>query len=208
MASSNSRFFNLEYDQAAQSGATCPYCCQTLDLLAPGTAAPSGIRLPPEKPLPSGVRPLAAGDDLAGRSAPRAICRRCQLLFDGEAGLPGLGEEDRRRVLVAAYRARRAHDRFRMGHEERFRAVTELAEAFVGLGGAPGVRPFSAAILHNWACEQSLDEGLRAAVGFVLHVADAGAPWRLRFEVVGAMKAWDTAQRAVFVEWARRPWWA
>ena len=86
-------------------------------------------------------------------------------------------------------------------------AFTSVGE-LVGLAGAPGVRPFAANTLHNWACEQPLSEGVRAAIAFVLHVADAGARWKLRFEVVGAMKVWDTAQRAVFVEWARLPWWA
>ncbi|HEX6239874.1 MAG TPA: hypothetical protein VFZ61_03225 [Polyangiales bacterium] len=129
-------------------------------------------------------------------------------MFEGDATPLDLSEEDRRRVLLAGYRARRAHDRFRVDHAERFRAVTELAEAFVSLAGAPGVRPFDARTLHDWAVEQPLDEAARCAVAFILHVADAGTRWRLRFEVMQAMRCWDTAQRAVFVEWARRPWWA
>jgi hypothetical protein len=197
MASSNARFSDGGHGHS-QPGATCPYCSQTLDSLAPA----------PDSALASGIRPLGAGADLPTRAAPRSICRRCQFLFEGDAVPAGLSEEDRRRVLIAAYRARRAHDRFLVGHEERFRAVSELAEAFVGLSAAPGVRPFSATTLHNWACEQPLDDAQRAAVAFVLHVADAAARWKLRFEVVAAMKCWDTAQRAVFVEWARRPWWA
>jgi len=192
----NQRPSNREQDDAQRSGATCPYCSQPLSMLAPDSAPPSGVRA------------LGAPQDTPLRETHRSMCQRCGLLFEADGAPPGLSDEDRRRVLLAAYRARRAHDRFRMGHEERFRAVSELAEAFVGLQGAPGVRPFSATTLHTWACEHPLDDGLRAAVAFTLHVADAAARWKLRFEVVAAMKAWDTAQHAVFVEWTRRPWWA
>lgn len=196
MASQNPHSFQRGQDSVARTGVpTCPYCCQPLAALPPDTAPPSGIR-------------SLLGPDTSCNPVQRSMCLRCRLLFDVDSSVLAPSDHDRSRVLVAAYRARRAHDRFRADHADRFRAVSELAEAFLGLAGAPGVRPFAANILHNWACEQPLDEGVRAAVAFVLHVADAGARWKLRFEVVSAMKVWDAAQRAVFVEWARMPWWA
>jgi hypothetical protein len=119
-----------------------------------------------------------------------------------------MSDQDRQRVLLAGYRARRARDRYRMGRGERFEAVSELAEAFACLQGVPGVRPFQAVQLHVWACENTETSALRDCVAFVLHVADAGARWSVRFDAVSAMERWETVQRAVFLEWARRPWWA
>lgn len=180
-----------------QESGTCPYCCHQLEML------------PQHAPPPSGVRHLGQADSVPPPpSVLRKVCLRCRLLFEDEPSIPTLSDADRQRVMVASYRARRAHDRFRMGRDERFRAVSELAEAFVCLQGAPGTRPFSAAEFHDWACSQVLPDATCASVAFLLHVADAGTHWKLRFDIGCAMRHWDTAQRAVFVEWARRPWWA
>lgn len=195
MASQDPRLLHRGQDHASGTHATCPYCRQPLATLAP------------DSPTTSGVRALGSGEDLLPSSA-RSACPRCRIMIEGDARSLALPEEDRRRVLLAGYRARRAHDRCRLDHHQRYRAVSELAEAFVGLHGAPGVRPFAARALHAWALEQPLDAATRCAVAFILHVAEPGARWELRFEVMSAMRCWDTAQRAVFVEWARRPWWA
>lgn len=197
MASRDPNLLNRGQEYAQPGRATCPYCSQPLHQLA-ATAPP-----------PSGVRALGEPDQAHAHGGLRSVCQRCRITFEADTDAFGISDDDRRRVLLAGYRARRAHDRFRADHhEERFRAVSELAEAFVGLHGAPGVRPFTASALHDWALSARLDEGTRAAVAFILHVADAGVRWELRFDVMSAMKRWDTAQRAVFVEWARRPWWA
>jgi hypothetical protein len=200
MAGQLKYFPNLRSENALpherHASGTCPYCCHPLE-------AVSG-----DSPPPSGVRLLGQPDSVPPPGVQRRVCQRCRLLFDGEPSIPELTEDDRQRVMVASYRARRAHDRFRLGREERFRAVSELAEAFVCLQGARGVRPFSATEFHDWASNQVLPDSTCAAVAFVLHVADARTHWKFRFEIGSAMRHWDTAQRAVFVEWARLPWWA
>jgi hypothetical protein len=211
--------FTRGQTQAQHAGATCPYCCHQLDVLGHDVDAPTGIRALGEVRGSARERHVDARAERASRAAPqpdypptpdsrRLVCQHCRLMFEGAVSLPDLTDDDRQRVLLAGYRARRAHDRFLSGREERFRAVSELAEAFVCLQGAPGIRPFCATTLHGWASEQQLGDRLRECVAFILHVADAGARWSLRFEVPRAMERWDTAQRAVFVEWARRPWWA
>ena len=70
------------------------------------------------------------------------------------------------------------------------------------------MRPFSARRLNDWMCETALPARIRDSAGFVLHVADASSLWARQFDVVGAMERWEPAERAVFIEWSKAPWWA
>jgi hypothetical protein len=175
---------------------TCPYCCQRLEL------SNTGVHLKP------GFRVERSPEEGACESPLIGVCRGCRVAFDDVTAQPLVHEEVRHGVLLAIYRTRRARDIFDCRRGNVSEAMSELAEAFVWLDGKPGVRPFSAHELHAWACGTALSACQRDSIAFVLHVHDATARWDVCFDVAGALQRWDPTQRAVFVEWAQRPWWA
>ena len=85
--------------------------------------------------------------------------------------------------------------------------MTALAEGFPTLCGAPGVRPWSASKLCDWACSPEPGSGALAAAQFVLSVWDAERDWRCGlFRLTQAVGAWDNKHRAAFRAWAASPW--
>jgi hypothetical protein len=87
-------------------------------------------------------------------------------------------------------------------------ALTQLAEAFVCLRGAPGVRPFEAARLSEWSRTTDITRQQRDCAEFVLHVAQARADSGARFDPLETMERLDPTSRAVLVEWAQHAWWS
>jgi hypothetical protein len=175
----------------------CPGCAQHLQLRDTPLRIPAGYRLEPTH-TESGERNVSGF----------GVCPHCRLVYEDVNALTYMYEEVRQQVLLAAYRARLARDLFDAGPAKVRDALTELAGAFQGLEGQPGVRPFSARRLEDWMCRGSLSPGVRHCAAFVLHVAEATSCWARQFDVTTAMEHWAPAQRAVFLEWAKAPWWA
>lgn len=176
---------------------TCPYCSQRLELCPAPIRVPAGYRLEPTH-TESGERDISRF----------GMCWHCCLVFEDVNALMALYERVRERILLAVYRVRRARERFDSGRGNVPAALGALATAFACLEGKPGVRPFSAPQLKDWMCNTALSASERDCALFVLHVADAGSGWAQHFNVVEALQRWDPAQRAVFIEWAKAPWWA
>lgn len=186
--------------------ATAPYarvepkcfCCgQCLALYPAPVRIPPGYRLE-HTHAESGERNLAQF----------GVCNPCCLVFDDLNALMVMYEQVRQDVLIAVHHARLARGLFEGGHHDVPAALSELASGFPCLRGQPGARPFSAAELQEWVCEAALSASERDCAGFVLHVADARSSWARHFDAVAAMQRWEPAERAVFIEWAKAPWWA
>jgi hypothetical protein len=176
---------------------TCPYCSRRLQLCAAPIRVPAGYRLEPTH-SESGERDVSRFGQ----------CGHCCLVFEDVNTLMAVYEQVRQRILLAGYRVRRARELFDGGRGNARVALRELASAFPCLEGQPGVRPFSAPRLKDWMCETALSASERDCALFVLHVADAASGWAQHFDVVAALERWDPVQRAVFIEWAKAPWWA
>jgi hypothetical protein len=85
--------------------------------------------------------------------------------------------------------------------------MTEIAERFHALRGAPGVRPFDPERLDAWAVTAATSEAMADCARFVLGVWNQSAPWRCgRFDAMRALGRWDAEHRAAFVAWARDPY--
>jgi hypothetical protein len=86
--------------------------------------------------------------------------------------------------------------------------ITELALAFPTLQSAPGVTPWNAKELDNWAFSDAPGSGGKWAARFVLNLWNADTDWDSGlFEVFDAIAAWDEAHRKAFLLWASNPWW-
>jgi hypothetical protein len=196
----------LRFNVLAADGATgphtraepkCPGCAQHLELHDAPLRIPAGYRLEPTH-TESGERNVSQF----------GACPHCRLVFEDVNAVTLVYEEVRKQVVLAAYRARLARELFDAGDAKVPAALTELAEAFGCLEGQPGVRPFSSRLLDDWTCHCPLSCGEHYCAAFVLHVADATSCWAKQFDVAEAMEHWAPAQRAVFLEWAKAPWWA
>jgi hypothetical protein len=176
---------------------TCPYCSRRLQLCDASIGVPAGYRLEPIR-AESGERDVSRF----------GLCGHCCLVFEDVNALMAVYEQLRQQILLAVYRVRRARELFDGGRGDVRGALKELASGFACLEGRPGVRPFSAPRLKDWMCETALSASERDCALFVLHVADAASSWAQQFEAVAALERWDAAQRAVFLEWAKAPWWA
>jgi hypothetical protein len=172
------------------------YCCgERLALYGTPLRVPAGFRLQLTH-TQSGERDLSRF----------GVCASCCLVFEDVNAVMAVYEQVRQQVLLAIHRARLAHELLDGGDARA--ALSELAAAFPCLEGQPGVRPFSARRFNDWMCETALVANVRDCTGFVLHVADASSLWARQFDVVRAMERWEPAERAVFIEWAKAPWWA
>lgn len=194
--------FHLTTARSATSSHTapapkCPGCAQHLQLHDAPLRIPAGYRLESTH-TESGERNVAQF----------GVCAQCRFVFEDVNAVASVYEEVRKQVLLAAYHVRLARELFDAGRANVSAALSELAAAFPCLEGQPGVRPFSGPLLEDWMSRGALSSGERYCAAFVLHVADATSCWAQHFDVAEAMEQWAPAQRAVFVEWAKAPWWA
>ena len=174
------------------------FCCgQYLVLYPAPVRVPSGYRLEYTH-TESGERNLAQF----------GVCNHCCLVFEDLNALMVSYEAVRQEVLIAVHHARLARELSEGRQRDVPAALSELALGFPCLRGQPGVQPFSAEELQEWMCEAALSASERDCAGFVLHVADARSSWARQFDAGVAMQRWAPAPRAVFIEWAKAPWWA
>ena len=86
--------------------------------------------------------------------------------------------------------------------------MAELAESFPTLEGAPGVAPFDAERLDQWADGGGRGSGSQHAVRFILAVWNYRNDWKVGdFNAVRAMGVWDDSHRDAFRQWCAEPWW-
>jgi hypothetical protein len=84
-----------------------------------------------------------------------------------------------------------------------------LAQSFPGLWNAPGVLPWNAQALDEWAASGKPSHGERCAAQLVLAVWNPDERWKSgRFDVMDALSVWDRPHRKAFLTWAAAPWWA
>jgi hypothetical protein len=85
--------------------------------------------------------------------------------------------------------------------------MTELAQSFPCLRGAPGIDPFDAQELDRWAAAP-VSHGEQVTAQFVLAVWSPGTDWQSgRFDVMEALRVWDPSHHAAFLGWAKDAWW-
>lgn len=85
--------------------------------------------------------------------------------------------------------------------------MTEIAERFRMLLGAPGVRPFEPERLDAWAAAAGMSEASKDCARFVLHVWNVHAEWTSGpFDAVRALGRWDAGHRSAFLAWAQDPY--
>lgn len=83
---------------------------------------------------------------------------------------------------------------------------TGLAESFPSLADVPGVRPFAAERLNEWA-QKEAEPGSHGhhAAHFVLAVyataRNAHTAWVLRFRIFNSLASWDEVHRTAFAVW-------
>lgn len=100
------------------------------------------------------------------------------------------------------------------GHR-RDRWMRDLTEAMPTLRGRLGDEPWTYDRVEGWLVEPWArgSTATKSAIAFVLmvwtgrgdFVNDDGMVWS--FDACEALGAWDRHHRAVFVAWARSPWW-
>jgi hypothetical protein len=88
------------------------------------------------------------------------------------------------------------------GEEGRW---AKLVRAFPCLRGKPGVDPWDAELLDEWATKASSGERLCAA--FVLNVWNGYATWKVgEFDLVKAGGVLDNDNLAAIASWVQHPW--
>jgi hypothetical protein len=84
-----------------------------------------------------------------------------------------------------------------------------LAQMFPCLRKAPGISPWNALAVDDWASSGNPSHGELCTARFVLAVWDPNGEWRSgRFDLMEALPVWDLHHREAFLAWARDPWWA
>jgi len=87
--------------------------------------------------------------------------------------------------------------------------IEELGQRFTCLANAPGITPFDARMLDEWAASDAPSPAQHHAACFILGVWDSGTAWKAGpFLVMEALAAWDYENRLAFLCWANSPWWA
>lgn len=97
-----------------------------------------------------------------------------------------------------------------MGNENKDPAtrLRLLAQYFPSMWSAPGIRPWDANVLDEWAAGGA-SHGEKCTARFLLAVWNPSEAWRSgRFDLMDALGAWDLEHRRAFLEWAQNPWWA
>lgn len=84
-----------------------------------------------------------------------------------------------------------------------------LAWKFPCLRHAPGVEPWNADRLDDWAASGGPSHGEKCSARFVLAVWNPNHEWQVgRFDLMEALRIWDEDSHKAFIAWARDPWWA
>jgi len=83
-----------------------------------------------------------------------------------------------------------------------------LAQTFPALWNTPGINPWNALVVDEWASSGSATHGELCAARFVLAVWDVNQDWRCgQFDLMNALRIWDEWHRKAFLELAANPWW-
>lgn len=94
-----------------------------------------------------------------------------------------------------------------MNHDEPCQRMTALALTFHSMRNAPGIDPWRADLVAEWA-KGPLSHGERLTAHFLLSVWDPGLSWELNpFDAMEALKVWDPSHHQAFVNWVSNPWW-
>ncbi|MFO0888251.1 MAG: hypothetical protein U0790_03785 [Isosphaeraceae bacterium] len=85
--------------------------------------------------------------------------------------------------------------------------MAAFALTFPSMRYASGVKPWDAERLDAWA-DGSRSHGELVTARFLLTVWDPATDWKCgRFDLMDALRVWDPTHHAVFLRWAREPWW-
>jgi hypothetical protein len=134
------------------------------------------------------------------------VCVPCDLLVRGVREYVEAVTADRITLDEATGRAAAARALFKQGDPHG--AMRDLARAFPALRDAvPGVDPWDPVKLDAWLGGGSASDTELATAAFILRVWNAHGPWSRPFDAMDILGRWDAVNRAVFVEWARSPWW-
>ena len=92
--------------------------------------------------------------------------------------------------------------------EQALRArMSAFAQTFPTMGYARGVDPWDAEKLDAWG-RGPRSHGERVTAQFLLGVWDPSATWKCgRFDVIDALRIWDSTHHQAFLRWAAEPWW-
>ena len=86
--------------------------------------------------------------------------------------------------------------------------MAAFATTFPSMTKASGVKPWDANVLDRWAAETAISSGELATARFLLAVWDPGHSWRCgRFDLMEALRLWNSPDRNAFLSWALDPWW-
>lgn len=86
--------------------------------------------------------------------------------------------------------------------------MTTLAYSFQSMARAPHVKLWDANSFDRWANETSLSHGELVTAQFLLTVWEPNNSWLCgTFDMMDALRVWDTPHRAAFLAWASDPWW-
>lgn len=174
--------------------APCPRCGERLVIVE---AVPT--------PAPARTYRVSSGS-ASERDQVLGVCIACDLLVRGVVEHVESLAEEKREVDEATGRAAAARALFKQG--DSIGAMRDLARAFPALRkGVPGVDPWDPMKLDAWLEGGGASDSELDTAAFVLRVWNAGDPWSRRFDAMEAIARWDHVNRAVFVEWARAPWW-
>jgi hypothetical protein len=87
--------------------------------------------------------------------------------------------------------------------------IAQLARAFPCLRNAPGIEPWDANRLDDWAGSGGSSHGEKCSARFVLAVWNPDHDWQSgKFDLMEALRVWDIHSHTSFLVWAADPWWA
>lgn len=87
--------------------------------------------------------------------------------------------------------------------------IDRLAQCFPCLRIAPGVDPWDANLLDEWAVSGEPSHGEKCSAQFVLAVWKPNHEWQSgKFDLMEALRNWDNESHWAFLAWAANPWWA
>lgn len=93
--------------------------------------------------------------------------------------------------------------------DDRETRIQILAKRFPSLHAAPGMNPWDAVAIDDWAAGGGPSHGEVCTARFVLAVWEPNENWRSgRFDLMEALRVWDGPHRRAFLVWASDPWWA
>jgi hypothetical protein len=86
--------------------------------------------------------------------------------------------------------------------------MAELAKSFPCMAKPIGSRLWDANAIDRWAHNSPLSHGELVTVRFLLAVWDRDFDWECgRFDLMDALRVWDTRHYAAFLTWVRDPRW-